>query len=226
MKKLFGEGVNTVAKAFPFTPKPEPQPMANAPIPEPVPTPTPRGAEGTAAQILGEIILGALAQPPQPTPTPTVPPVAPSIPNPIPTPTPPPVYPDQQLRPDIQQFLDERLLPITREQGIPDALAASQWAQESGRATESPINNFYGLGGTKPIAYPDFETGIEAYATTVENILAAKGYTLEDFAQDPYGILMRLQEGERPRYEGHNADPYAYTQNIMHTPEWRRYFGR
>src|SRR5690349_14641504 len=43
-------------------------------------------------------------------------------------------------------FLEREILPTTRKCGLPDALVAGQWALESGRATTSPINNFFGIG--------------------------------------------------------------------------------
>jgi hypothetical protein len=158
-------------------------------------------------------------------PTPTIPIPKERVKNvpPIITPTPPPKYENYELKNlsnEQRTFLENTVFPITRGRNIPDALAASQWAEEGGRRIASPINNLFGLG--PGIKYPTMEAGINAYADTLHKILNKKGYTVEDLG-DAYQILMKLQEAT-PRYEGDNDDPYSYTHNIMNTPEWKYYY--
>lgn len=119
-----------------------------------------------------------------------------------------------------KDFLTKEILPRTRKYNIPDALAASQWAVESGRSTSSDINNYFGLG--PHIKYNSIDDNVRDYALTLKNILAAKGKKLENMKY-PKKILLKLQEGDRPRYEAHNPDPMTYVNTVMNTPEWRQY---
>jgi hypothetical protein len=149
-------------------------------------------------------------------------------PVPMITPTPPQKRPGYELTKTLPQekidFLNNTIFPITRALGIPDALTAGQWAEEGGRIISSPKNNFFGLmSGGKLISYPTVEAGVRAYAQTVNNILAKKGYTVKQLGDDAYKILIKLQEGKR-RYEAHYPDPYLYAHKIMGTPEFKHYY--
>jgi hypothetical protein len=111
------------------------------------------------------------------------------------------------------------ILPITRECGLPDALVASQWAVESGRAQTSKINNFFALG--PHIVYPSLERNVSDYCLTVVNIASKNGLTI-DSTTTAYEILLALQSGNT-RYEAHNEDPMTYVRTVSNTPEWRQY---
>ena len=119
-----------------------------------------------------------------------------------------------------EDFLSKEILSRTRKYNIPDALAASQWAVESGRSTSSDINNYFGLG--PHIKYNSIDDNVRDYALTLKNILAAKGKKIENMKY-PKKILLKLQEGDKPRYEAHNPDPMTYVNTVMNTPEWRQY---
>lgn len=117
-----------------------------------------------------------------------------------------------------QSFLESSVFPITREYGIPDALVASQWALEGGRITSNPQNNLFGLmANGKLINYPSIEANVRDYALTIKNILKAKNFHLP-LAKDE--IILALQSGDKPRYEGHNPDPMTYVYTIKSLPEW------
>ena len=131
------------------------------------------------------------------------------------TPTPTPAQ-KRSLKPS--EFLEANILPITREYGIPDALVASQYALEGGRVTSNPQNNFFGLmRNGQLIFYPSIEANVRDYALTIKNILKAKNYFLPMNKDE---IILALQSGDKPRYEGHNADPLAYVYTIKSLPEW------
>lgn len=129
------------------------------------------------------------------------------------TPTPVPTKPIKNIN-----FLETSVFPITREYGIPDALVASQWALEGGRVTSNPQNNLFGLmANGKLINYPSIEANVRDYALTIKNILKAKDFHLP-LAKDE--IILALQSGDKPRYEGHLPDPMTYVYTIKSLPEW------
>ena len=116
-------------------------------------------------------------------------------------------------------FLEHSIFPVTRACGVPDSLAAAQWALESGRATTSPINNFFGIGpGWK---FATVKANVEKYCQTIKNILKRKGYDLSQMS-DPVEILKALQAGSY-RYEGHNPDPMTYVHHISSLKEFKAY---
>ncbi len=127
----------------------------------------------------------------------------------------------QTISPATLQFLQQNVFPITKQYGIPNALAASQWAVESGRKTQSPINNVYGIGPNWN--FPNLQANISAYAQTVNNILKKKGFNMANMS--PSQIIMALQEGNT-RYEGHNANPFTYVNTVTNTPEWRYFLNQ
>jgi hypothetical protein len=127
------------------------------------------------------------------------------------------------INPEVKAYLEKEILPRTRKLNIPDALAASQWATEGGRVQGNPQNNVFGLMANDAlIQYPSLDRNINDYALTIRNILAAKGKKLENMRY-PKKILLKLQEGDKPRYEAHNEDPMTYVNTVMNTPEWRQY---
>jgi len=144
---------------------------------------------------------------------------------PSPTPTPQPIKAQAptptEIPEDRMKFLEENVFPITREHGIPDAVAATQWAVEGGRKTESPINNLFGLGGTSLIPYKNLQDNVRDYALTVVNILKNKGYDIKNMTADD--VVKALQSGDKPRYEAHNPDPLTYVRTLTNTPEWRQF---
>ncbi len=117
-------------------------------------------------------------------------------------------------------FLEQNIFPLTDKAGLPRALVASQWASESGRNTNSPINNYFGLGPN--IRYPNLERNVSDYILTISNILKRKGSDLSK-AKDAKTILKIIQSGKTGRYEAHNPDPMTYVQDLMNTPEFRYY---
>ncbi len=118
-------------------------------------------------------------------------------------------------------FFEKNILPHTRKVGIPDSLAAGQWAGESGGSVNSETHNYFGLKkGCKVMKFKDDQEGIKAYTDTVKNIISTKkGEFITDTSADT--ILNLLQKPVGKRYEGHNKNPQDYVTFIKGTPEWR-----
>ncbi len=168
------------------------------------------------AEIKDREFLKQWTKSPTPTSTPTPTPI------PFPIPTVPPKYPTEPpIHQEYQDFLSQFVFPITKKSNIPEAVVSSQWATEGGRALDNPLHNVFGLG--PGVQYPSIERNVEDYASTVKNILGKKGYNIND-TTDAFDILLKLQEGKKPRYEGHNPDPYEYIRTLINTPEWRYYY--
>lgn len=122
-------------------------------------------------------------------------------------------------------FLEDNILPDTRAVGIPDALVASGWANESARGTsEAAINgnNHFGLGPNW--SFDSISEGTKVYIKTVltNSGLGEKG---ED------GVL-RLKKGVTAdqlldalagKYEMHMKDKGEYGKRLRGTPEWNFY---
>lgn len=125
----------------------------------------------------------------------------------------------QTLSPVVTNWLETNVFPTTDKLGIPRSVAASQWAVEGGRRTESPINNFYGIGPNWK--FDNVQDNVHTYGNTILNILKAKGYNIQGLS--PLQVVQALQAGQSPRYEGHNPDPQTYVQTVTGTPEWRYY---
>lgn len=119
-------------------------------------------------------------------------------------------------------YIEDEVLPRTRRYGIPDALAAGQWAGE-GRFINPENNNLYNLMyDGKLHKYQNLDTNIADYALTVKNILKRQGKDLKD-VQDAMDVLKLLQSG-KTRFEGHNPDPNTYIDLVSSTPEFKKYY--
>ena len=119
-----------------------------------------------------------------------------------------------------RHFLETQLLPITRKYGIPDKLAAAQWAIETGRNTNRADNNYFGIGpGWK---FTSIEENVKVYARSLKTIIARKGLDFDEIKHDPYLVLVKLQEGNY-RYEGHSDKPLEYIELVSGMNEWRIY---
>lgn len=124
-------------------------------------------------------------------------------------------------------FLETEILPRTRKHGIPDSLAASQWALESNRQVHRPGHNYWGImqwdkDRVRSLrTFSTLDDAIAMYAGTIKSILKRKGYTY-DPNEDPISILKKLQEGT-PRYEGDNEDTMIYVNHISSLKEFSYY---
>ena len=124
-------------------------------------------------------------------------------------------------------FLETEILPRTRKHGIPDALAASQWALESNRQVHRPGHNYWGImqwdqNRVRSLrTFSTLDDAVKMYADTIKSILKRKGYTF-DPNEDPKTIAFKLQEGT-PRYEGDNEDPMIYANHISSLKEFQYY---
>lgn len=120
-------------------------------------------------------------------------------------------------------FLETEIFPCSDKYGIPRQLVAAQWAIESGRAMYRDDNNHFGLGpGMK---FGSICDAVKVYAKSLRTIVARKSADFDELKQNPYEILVRLQEGSY-RYEAHSPDPQHYIQLVSSMPEWRVYEGR
>lgn len=159
-----------------------------------------------------------------PTPAPTATPTAMPTPEgwvPIPTPS---------MVPHVNQSfvdtLNNVILPVTRAAGIPDPVAAAQTAMESGHGKTAVNNNYHGImqwdaqGKRSLRSFNSPEESAKAYVQTLQHIVP----DLTKYKNDPTGLLRALQSG-KTRYEGDNADPMAYVQNVTNVPEWGAYGG-
>lgn len=111
-------------------------------------------------------------------------------------------------------YLEDNILPQTRQAGIPDALVAGQWAEEGGRNINPAGFNWWGAGGTNPISYPSMESSTRNYIQTIR-----ENSGLSNFAgRSPEEILELIQYiYEQSQPEG------VYRKNVTNTPEWRFY---
>lgn len=143
--------------------------------------------------------------------------------------------------PEIDEFLNTRIFPITRKYEIPDAVAASQFAAE-GRleGLGASRNNYFNiaafdndLGRTQIFKTP--EEGVEQYA---RHIAGQGSYPSEehkrkfqkayDLRHDPQKMLKEIETA------GYAGDPATYAERAknnfpsyssfaMTTPEWNKY---
>lgn len=144
---------------------------------------------------------------------------SPSIKQPIVTP--PSIPQPSGANPGNIQWLEEKVLPITRKAGLPDALPAGQWAIE-GRKKDSSMFNLMFNGQVH--TYENTENNVNDYVRTVTNILKNKGYDISKMT-DPKQILTALQEG-KTRFEGHSKDPMDYVKISSDTPEYKHYLNK
>lgn len=120
---------------------------------------------------------------------------------------------------DTDSFLNQIILPITRDYSLPDALVAGQFAAE-GRTggLGASRNNFFNIGAydndiNNTFAYDSPEAGITAYAKLLaENPLYAPNATM---SATPEIALKKIA----PRY----ASRPDYAEWIMSLPEWQLY---
>lgn len=178
--------------------------------------------------------------------------------EPIPGPVTEPLYPESGMAdyirgqrasgidPVAQQYLESTLLPLTRELGIPDAVAASQWAIEGGR--NQMANPFGLLRGGQLIPYQTLDEAVrQGYDLTLRDLVARNaGVPYEQFSYSdftPEELIKYLQYSDLPeqqivnpqdpgygtanaartRYEAHSPLPFEYLDLLMSTPEWRQY---
>jgi hypothetical protein len=135
-----------------------------------------------------------------------------------------------KVNPNVQNYIDTELLPLTRAKGIPDALAAAQWAVEGGREVK---NNPFGLLWKGEIFdYGSLDDAISDYDLTIRDIASRNmGIPKESFNYEDYDadtILMALQADKtgtpaKIRYEGHSQEPLEYIDLIKSVAEWRKY---
>jgi len=115
-------------------------------------------------------------------------------------------------------WLESKVLPITRKANLPDSLVAGQWAIEDRKKDTSMFN--LRIKG-KVHKYQNVENNVNDYIRTVTNILARKGYDINKI-KDPKQILTILQTGNT-RFEGHSKDPMDYVKITSDTPEYKYY---
>lgn len=137
--------------------------------------------------------------------------------------------PDQ----DVKTFLENVVLPITNQYGIPSAVAAGQLAAEGRlRGLGWSRNNPYNIGAfdnnlDNTYQYPTVEKGIEAYAKLLSSDPRySQAYGLR---QDPLKMLEAIQNagyaGDPKTYQERAENNYpSYSSFIKNTPEWRSYF--
>lgn len=121
-----------------------------------------------------------------------------------------------------QDYLEKEVLPRTRKYGIPDALAAGQWAAE-GRFVNPKNNNWFNLmydGKVHP--YQSLDNHVADYALTLKNLLKNQGIDITS-KKDAMEILKLLQSG-KTRFEGHQPDPQHYVNLVSSTPEFKKYY--
>ena len=141
--------------------------------------------------------------------------------NPDFTTAPAPIVEATQSRgvdPSNIQWLEQNVLPITRQAGLPDPLVAGQWAIEDRKKDTSMFN--LRIDG-KVHKYQNIENNVNDYIYTLNKILKAKGYDLSQI-KDPQQILKILQTGDL-RFEGHSKDPMDYVKITSETPEYKHY---
>jgi hypothetical protein len=108
-------------------------------------------------------------------------------------------------------------------------LAASKWAGEGGR---KPRVGSLGLSKSENrIEYPDMESELKAYRSSVQKILGSKGYNVEQFdnssAEELFNALQYRPEGEiagKDYYMYNNVrGDKEYKKLITGTPEYRHF---
>ena len=139
------------------------------------------------------------------------------------------VAPTPSQVPNINQgfinALNNQILPVTRQYGIPDALVAAQAAQESGYGQKPAAqNNWFGL---KAHSYPGFANfpsigdAARYYAQTVQSLA---GGDLSKYKGNSMAILKAIQTGKQ-HYEGDNPNPLQYVYDVSNNPVWKAYGG-
>jgi hypothetical protein len=139
----------------------------------------------------------------------------------------------KNIRPDVQNYLDNKLLPLTREYGIPDSLAATQWALESGRDINEEKPNPFGLMRNGALLnYGGLGENVRAYAETIRNIVGTNMHVnpeelnMNNLNADTilYYLQHDLNGGPgKLRYEAHMENPKNYMDLSRSLAEWRYY---
>lgn len=146
--------------------------------------------------------------------------------NPSVTPTPQIPTSIPGIAPDVSNnmlsLLNNHIFPVTRKYGIPDALVAGQFAQESGFGTKpTKTNNYFGLkshhGGFAQFDTP--EAGAEYYAQTVTNNVP----NFDQLKNDPQALLKAIQSQGTKNYEGDNGNPMQYVSDVSKNPAWQAF---
>jgi flagellum-specific peptidoglycan hydrolase FlgJ len=149
-----------------------------------------------------------------------------------PQPTP---VPGLNVAPESDKYLNEIVFPITRKYGIPDAVAAGQFAGESrgqSKYAQAPYNNPYNINAVDSNPdlahqYPTPQAGVDAYGKLISTKYkdALKQPTIVDilryieqggYAGDPNTYQQRSSE------QGGAGYP-SYSQFLMDTPEFKKY---
>lgn len=135
--------------------------------------------------------------------------------------------------PENIKYLEEVVLPLTRQFGIPDAIAAGQWAAE-GRFVNPNNNNYWNLmfdGQVHP--YQSTYNNTSDYDLTLRDIIGTNmGVNPQelDYGQyDPAELIKYLQlntqgQPSNKRFEAHSQFPSEYIDLIVNTPEFRNYY--
>ena len=146
-------------------------------------------------------------------------------PKPTNAPTPSPTPPQSRAKVrtgESDAFIEDVILPITRQYGIPDAIAAGQFAAE-GRlgGLGASRNNYFNLG-----AYDHNLDNTFRYETPQDGVEAFARLLTEDKRYSPYfkegrDALETLQD-----YASTYASNPKYVDLITGTPEWRNYYNK
>jgi flagellum-specific peptidoglycan hydrolase FlgJ len=166
-------------------------------------------------------------------PTPTNMPTPTAMPTPTMT---PPAFPNTtQYSDESQRFLEDVILPITRQYGIPDAVAAGQFGAEGRLGGKyAGRNNYFNIhaydsNSDSAYSYDTPEAGIEAYARLLSEDPKNLGYDDAIKLSDALQAMIAIQNA------GYAGDPATYTQRaknnypsysafIQDTPEWKKYY--
>lgn len=135
-----------------------------------------------------------------------------------------------EVNPNVANYIEGTLLPVTRKFGIPDVLASSQWAIEGGR---NPKNNPFGLvRNGEVLNYGSLEDNVRAYDETLRDIISTNmginpaSFKYDDYTPDTLLYYLQFQSNGQPgikRYEAHMPNPQYYIDMNHAMPEWRKY---
>lgn len=129
----------------------------------------------------------------------------------------------------VKDFLETKVFPITRQYGIPDAVAAGQFAAEGRfQGLGAERNNFFNINAVdhNPNLAHRYETpeqGIEAYASLIKRKYGP-ALTKENIA-DVLAEIENLGYAGDPRTYRNRANNgfSSYAQFIQNVPEYRYY---
>lgn len=137
---------------------------------------------------------------------------------------------NSNANPSNIEYLNSVVLPLTRKYGIPDELAAGQWAAE-GRYVNPETNNFWNLMyGGQVHPYENMDNMARDYDLTLKDIMSRNmGKDKESFNYGDYDVmtlLNALQSGQSGNFEGHSPRPLEYVDLVSNTPEFRYFAGQ